>query len=103
MANGQTTATVLVRCLVVCVTRHRPDASLEAPPLMVVVALSWIAVPLSSSAMVFISSAFMRDTPGSPVSGSVTHCPLPSFTPSPAMGMLPPCSLPTAMVNASER
>ena len=40
MANGQTMATVLVRCLDVCVTRHLLDASLESPPLMVVVALS---------------------------------------------------------------
>lgn len=49
MANGQTMATVLVRCLDVCVTRHLLDVSLESPPLMVVVALSWMAVPLSSS------------------------------------------------------
>ena len=103
MANGQTMATVLVRCLDVCVTRHLLDASLESPPLMVVVALSWMAVPLSSSAMAFISSAFIRDTPGSPVSGSVTHCVSPSSTPSPVTGILPPCSLPTATVNASER
>lgn len=103
MASGHTTGIVLVRFLVVWVTRHLSDASLDTPSRMVLEAFNTSAVPLNSSAMDAISSLFMRDTPGLPVSGSVTHWSAFPSTPSAITGMLPPCSLPMATVKASDR